>query len=587
MNILPEPSYFSIFKRLLKEHIRPYLRSLFWAILLMVIIASCTALQAWLMQPALDMLFVKRQANMLYIVPTAVVLVALVKGIASYSQSILMRTLGQRIITSLQLRLYRHLLYADLSFLSSFHSGKLLSRFTNDITLMRNAVSGTLTGIAKEFLSIIFLVGVMCYQSLELSAIALLVLLTGVLPLSKLGKRMRQVAYATQDQLGHFTSQLDETLRSVRVVKAYHQEETEVKRATSQIESLLTLYFRASKIGAFTSPLLETLSGVAVALIIAYGGVQILNEHTTPGRFFSFIAALIMAYKPIKSLADMNTNLQEGLTAASRLFELLDTHPTIADAPNALALSQVKGEITFNQVTFGYSDSETSPILDNISLTIPAGQTIAFVGPSGGGKSTILNLLLRFYDPTQGEVLLDGHPLSQIALASLREHISFVGQEVMLFDDTVRANILYGRPQASEEEVIKAAKAAAAHEFIMELPQQYDTPIGQQGNRLSGGQRQRLAIARALLRNSPILLLDEATSALDSITEQQIQHSLQQLRHHQTTIIIAHRLSTIQHADCIYVIRHGKIMEHGSHKDLLAKKGAYWLLHSRQQDHDS
>lgn len=578
MDLSSSDSSMFLIKRLFKEYISPYFHKLILATLCMILAAAATAGNAWMMQPALDKIFLQKNAAMLIYIPLGVVLIALIKGGAAYFQSILMKYVGQRVVTDMQLKLYSHLLYSDLSLLNSHSSGRLISRFTNDITVMRGAVSTVLTGIARELLTVVFLLGLMIYQSGVLSVIAFTVFPIAIYPIIRLGKRMRKIANKTQEELGNYTSQLDETFQGIRVVKAYQREAFEISRARHIIEGIFALYVKAARTESITSPIMEALSGIAIAAVIWYGGTEVINGTTTPGSFFSFVAALIMSYKPIKSLADLNSSLQEGLAAAKRLFAILDITAEIQDKPGSVPLQLQGGHILFDQVDFHYMPGKKA--LDGLSFTVPSGKTVALVGASGSGKSTIMNLILRFYDPVGGTITIDGMRTCDVTLASLRENLSLVSQEIVLFDDTVLANILYGKLDASREQVIEAAKQAAAHEFIMELPDGYDTRIGQRGFSLSGGQRQRLSIARAILKDSPILLLDEATSALDPISEQLIQAALDRLKEGRTTLVIAHRLSTVQNADIIYVINEGKVAESGTHTELLLKKGQYSRLYA-------
>ncbi|MDC0034032.1 ATP-binding cassette domain-containing protein, partial [Alphaproteobacteria bacterium] len=365
-----------------------------------------------------------------------------------------------------------------------------------------------------------------------------------------------------------------------RHVRADGMENYEIDRARAAIEKIFILMQKASRVRSITHPVMETLGGIAIAVVILYGGIQVLSGATTPGTFFSFITALLLAYQPLKSLANLNASLQEGLAAAHRIFQLIDKEPDIQDRPDAKDLGDVTGTLMLENVRFGYEPGTAA--LDGVDIEIPAGQTIALVGSSGAGKSTVLNLIPRFYDCDDGRVLIDGHDVRDVTLASLRANIALVSQDITLFDDTVRANIFYGRPGASEDDITASAKAADAHEFISALKDGYDTHVGSRGLKLSGGQRQRIAIARAMLKNAPILLLDEATSALDSETEQQVQAALGKLAQGRTTVVIAHRLSTVMEADRIYVMAAGRILETGSHAELLAKSGAYARLHAVQ-----
>jgi ATP-binding cassette, subfamily B, bacterial MsbA len=401
-----------------------------------------------------------------------------------------------------------------------------------------------------------------------------------VLPVIKLGKKMRRVATKTQEEMGQFVASLNDTFQAIRIVKAYHNEQYEATKAMGAMERLFALYIRAARLESASSPIMEMLSGVAISGVIWYGGYQVMSGQTTPGAFFSFIGAMIMAYKPMKSLSGLTANTQEGLAAVARYYALLDMPSKVREAKKAKPLAFKKGAVELKHVSFSYHAG--LPVLKDISITVAAGKKVALVGESGGGKSTLLNLILRFYDPQKGRVLVDGQDIRTVTFESLRKVVGIVTQESLLFDDTIRMNIAYGCPGASEKDIIRAAKSAAAHEFITKLPQGYDTLIGQLGVRLSGGQKQRIAIARAMLKNAPVLLLDEATSSLDTESEHHVQRALDTLMKGRTTIVIAHRLSTVKDADEIHVIRGGHIVESGTHAALLRKKGEYARLYARQ-----
>ena len=476
--------------------------------------------------------------------------------------------------------MFSHLMRADLGTFHDEASGRLISRFTNDIYLMRNALSNVLTSMARDTLSIIFLVGVMFYQSWVLALIAFMVYPIAVLPVLKLGRRMRKLSDSTQNNLGTLASKLDETFSGVRMVKAYGREEFEIARARTIIDRLCALYIKSARVQAAASPIIELLSSVAIAAVVWYGGAQVINGTTTPGAFFSFVTAMIMAYKPARALSSMNNYVQDGLASAARFFAVLDSKPTIQDAPDATSLKVPEGEIRLDHVSFHYTADGGG--IDDISLVVPAGKTAALVGLSGSGKSTIINLLLRFYDTQSGRIAIDDQDIRSVTQHSLREAIALVSQDTTLFDDTVRSNIAYGRLNATEEDIVAAATAAAADEFIQGMPNGYDTVIGPNGVKLSGGQRQRIAIARAILKNAPILLLDEATSSLDTESERAVQRALEILSRGRTTLIVAHRLSTILHADIIYVLQDGKIAESGSHAQLLKQGGRYAQLYGLQ-----
>jgi len=567
-------------RRLVGEFLRPHLGRMGLAFLAMGLVAAATAANAWLMQPMLDRVFVARDERLLLIIPAAVVGLAFVKGIANYAQVVLMTRVGQRIVADIQLSLFARLMRADLAFFHANPTGTLISRFVNDAGLLRNAATTVLAGIGKEAVTAAFLVALMFYQDWVLALIAFVVFPVALRPIASVGRRMRRVSADTQAELGQFMTLLDQTFQGARQVKAYGMESYETKRAGRLVERLFDLVERAARVRSIASPLMETLGGIAVALVILYGGHQVISGARTPGTFFSFVTALLLAYQPLKTLAGLNTSLQEGLAAAQRIFTVLDIEPAIRDKPHAETLRIKGGEIRFEDVHFVYGNG--APALQRLSLTVPAGKTVALVGASGAGKTTILNLVPRFYDVASGAVRIDGADVREVTLASLRAAIALVSQEVTLFDDTVRANIAYGRFGASDQEVVAAAKAAAADEFIRALPQGYDTPVGEHGIKLSGGQRQRLAIARAMLKNAPILLLDEATSSLDSESERHVQAALRLLMRGRTTVVIAHRLSTVIDADIIYVVDAGRVVESGSHAELIRRDGIYARLYALQ-----
>ncbi len=567
-------------RRLVAEFLRPHLGKVALALLAMVVVAATTAANAWLMQPLLDKVFVQHDETLLLLIPAAVVVLALVKGFAGYAQSVWMTTIGQRVVADIQMKLFARLMRADLAYFHASPSGTLISRFTNDAALLRGCATTVMAGIGKEAVTAVFLVALMFYQDWLLALIAFFSFPLAFRPLQKIGRRMRKVSANTQIELGQFMTLLTQTFQGARYVKAYGMEAYEMARAGRLVESLYRLVERAQRIRAISSPLMETLGGIAVALVVLYGGHQVFNGTRTAGAFFSFVTALLLAYQPIKTLATLNTNLQEGLAAAQRLFSVLDIEPEIRERADARPLAVAGGAIRFDAVRFSYGAGV--PALTDVSLDIPAGRTVALVGASGAGKSTIMNLIPRFYDVTAGAVEIDDQDVRDVTLASLRAAIGLVSQEVSLFDDTVRANIAYGRSGADDAEIEAAARAAAADDFIRALPQGYATPVGEHGVKLSGGQRQRIAIARAMLKNAPILLLDEATSSLDSESERQVQSALKALMRGRTTLVIAHRLSTVIEADLIYVIDKGRVLERGSHDQLIQRDGAYARLHALQ-----
>ncbi len=580
----PEPSSAALVRRLVRTHVRKHWGRLAAAAVCMVVVAAATATNAWLIQPVLDEVFLNHDRTMLYLVPAAVVVVSVINGIANYGQATMMGVAGQRIVAEVQADMFAHLMRADLAYLHRETSGRLVSNFLQDADLLRNAVARAITGMAKDVLMLVFLLGLMFVNNWELALVAFIVFPLALVPIRLLGQRMRNASRTMLERTGTFSALLSESIQGVRHVKANSREAYEIERASVAIRARLASWNEMVRNRAAAAPFMEALGGVAVALIVLYGGSQVIAGETTPGTFFSFIAALLFAYQPMKSLASLNSALQEGLAAATRIFALLDVEPSIVNAPDAQPLAVRRGEVRFDNVSFRYDDGRLA--LDGVSFVGEAGRTVAIVGPSGAGKSTLINLIPRFYEATAGAIRVDGTDVRGATLASLRQSIALVSQEASLFNDTVRANIAYGRPGASEDDIVACAKAAAAHDFITALPSGYDTVVGESGVLLSGGQRQRIAIARAMLKDAPILLLDEATSALDTESERHVQLALSRLARNRTTIVVAHRLSTVADADVIHVLADGRIAESGTHAELLLRGGLYARLYAAQGRED-
>ncbi len=575
---------FSLMKRLVKESVRPYIPQLTLALLFMAISSAAAALSMWLLKPVINDIFVNQNGDMLWPLGLAIVFVFLAKGLAQYGQAVAMSWLGLRIVTDFQISLYDHFMRMDLSFFHLHPSGTLVSRFTNDLVLMRNTATKVLTSVGKDVTLLVGMIVVMASTNWQLALVALVVFPLTIGPVLKIGKRIRKVTVNTQTQLGNQISLLGQTFSGIRHVKAYRMENYERRRVRDLTEIVRKLVFKSESTKALNSPIMEGVAGFAIALIIVYGGYQVIEGVKTPGDFFAFIGAAFMVYEPAKRLAHLNSEMQGGLAGAERYYRMREMEPTIIDRVDAPSLKVTGGTIRFERVAFSYEEDKTA--LRSLTLEVPAGKTVALVGPSGAGKSTVLNLVPRFYDVNAGTVCIDGQDVREVSIASLRKACSLVSQEIVLFDDTIRANILYGRMDASEEDVIKAAKNAAAHEFIMELPDGYDTMVGEGGLKLSGGQRQRISIARAMLKNAPILLLDEATSALDTESERKVQAALHELMKDRTTLVIAHRLSTVVDADLIYVIDRGRVVEQGSHQQLVDMDGIYARLYAMQFSED-
>ena len=574
----------TLVRRLAKEQLWPQRGRIALTFICMVFVAGSSAAMIYLLKDVVDQVLVARDRQMLYMLPGAIIGLALVSGIAGYFEAVNMEVIGHRMVANLQRMMYRSMIFSDLQFFHNNSVGNLISRFLNDVSMLRFSVAKALTGLVKDSLLVVFLVTILIVHNWFLALLTVIVFPLALYPIVRIGKRMRKISRNTQVETGEMTTLLEETFQGARHVKAYTMEEQETARAGSAIERVYDLLRKAARVQAISRPLMETLGGIALALAILYGGSQVIEGAMTTGELASFLAALLAAYKPMKNIANLNATLQQGLAAAQRVFSILDLAPSIADKEGAVELENIRGDISFSDVQFSYNEKSTA--LNGIDLDIAAGKTVALVGPSGAGKSTILNLIPRFYDADNGSVTIDGHDVRDLTLGSLRRCIGLVSQEISLFDDTIRANIAYGRPGATDEEVTRAATDADAHDFISALPNGYETPVGGRGVKLSGGQRQRIAIARAMIKDAPVLLLDEATSALDTETERQVQAALARLKQGRTTVVIAHRLSTIVDADTIFVMENGGIVETGTHHSLLAEDGAYKRLYLMQFSDD-
>ena len=566
----------TLIRRLAREYLRHHTTKIFFAVLCMIAVGLATGTQAKLIEPALDRVFTQGDTTLLWVLPLVFLAVSVVKGFASFGQAVLMQKTGLRLSVMMQTEMFDRMIDADLKFIHTDSTGKLISRFNNDVNFARDATVKTFTGFGRDLFTLIVLSGVMIQTHWKMAMVALVIFPVSIFPIMYIGRRIRRLSRRTQVSLGEFTSFLDEVFKGFRQVKAYGMEDYERGRARDVFERIYSLHYREGRTRSRSYPVMESLGGVVIALILAWGGYQIIHGDTTIGQFMTFFIAMGAAYNPLRSLANLNSSLQHGLAATERVFAMLDYRPNIADAPDAKPLVVKEGRVELKGVDFSYDEQNIA--LHGVTIDAPPGKTVALVGPSGAGKSTILNLILRFFDVQQGSVEIDGQDSRTVTLASLRQSMALVSQEVTLFNDTVRANILYGRSDASAEEVIDAAKSAAAHDFIMQLPLGYDTIVGERGLRLSGGQRQRIAIARAMLRNAPILLLDEATSALDSEAERQVQTALARLMAGRTTIVIAHRLSTVTSADLIYVLENGRVEDCGTHQELIRREGVYARL---------
>jgi subfamily B ATP-binding cassette protein MsbA len=526
-----------------------------------------------------DDLFAAKNADMLRVLPVAIIATFVARGVLDYGSTYLAQYVGHRVVADLRNETNAHIQHLSLDFFNREQTGTILSRVSNDVFLVGFSLTEIAASVLRDSLSLAVLIVVAFWHDWVLSLIAFVAFPASVLPIVRLSKKLRRFARKRQVSLGRLTALLQESVQGNRVVKAFGMEEYEKQRFAAECEALFQLAMKVVRIRAFTSPMLEILASFGIAGVVVYGGHSVISGGRTQGTFLAFLTALFLLYEPFKKLGKANTVLQQGLAAADRVFEILDTVPSVRDKPDAVVLSGVERGIDLEDVYFTYGEG---PVLRGVTLSIHLGEVVALVGPSGGGKSTLADLVLRFYEVTGGAIRIDGIDLRDMTMESLRAHIALVTQHTFLFNDSVRNNIAYGSMGRSQQAIEEAAKAACAHEFICALPDGYDTMIGELGVRLSGGQRQRLAIARALLKDAPILVLDEATSALDNESERFVQQALDTLMRGRTTLVIAHRLSTIRSADSIVVLVDGEIVEQGTHEQLLELNAEYRKLHDLQ-----
>ena len=547
----------------------------------MVVVAAMTSSVAWIMRYIVDAMTIPDNQGIVFMVALAVAGIFTVKGLATYVQVVSLTRAGNRIVATQQIRLYDKLLRQGVSFFNLTESSDLLMRVTQSAQAARMIIDLIVTSFVRDLLTLIGLLAVMFYQQPVLSAVALLVGPAAIFGIRVLVRKVRKIMEMEMASLAEIIKVIQETSTGIRIIKAFALEERMASRMARAVRDVEKRSNAISRLEAITSPLMDTLSGFAIAAVVALSAVQIFGvQGTTPGQLMSFVTALLMAYEPAKRLSRMRITIEAGMVGVRMMFGLLDQPETLAEHPNPVTMTKGPGRIVFDRVGFSYGAGR--PVINDLSLVFEAGKTTALVGPSGGGKSTILNLILRLYDPHEGTVTIDDLDIRLASFTSLRDKISFVGQDTFLFSASVSDNIRFGSPTASEEEVIAACKAANAHEFIEHLPQGYQTQVGENGAFLSGGQKQRLAIARAILRNAPILLLDEATSALDSKSEALVQEAIQRLTRDRTTVVIAHRLSTVLGADKICVIEAGTLAEEGTAKMLLARGGIFRSLYDQQ-----
>lgn len=569
-----------MYSRVWREYIADKWKWLTLAVILMIVAASFDALLVRQLKPVFDEVFIDKNRASLGTIGLTILVLYLLKGVFSYSQSVVMTKLSIRVIADMQRDIFKRLIRMDNAFFQNHSTGEIITRFTSDVAMVKDAVLNSLTTFVKDSASVVFLVVLMFFQSLEMACVVFFVFPLGIYPVAVCGRKMRKKTKKNQEANEGFFNLLSQSFNGIKIVKSYCTENDEYKELDKTIVKMNKLSFSMACLHALQSPLMEFFGGIAMAATLGYGGWQIMQGNMSPGNFMVFLLAIVAAYKPMKNIANLHMRMQMGVASMLRLYAMLDIVPAIRERPNAEKLNVEKGKIEIKNVSFSY-DGERE-VLHNVSLTVNPDETVALVGHSGSGKSTLINFLPRFYDPQQGQILIDGQDIRQVTLESLRRQTAYVSQDVILFNDTVKNNIRYGSPDAADEQVVAAAKAAAAHDFIMNLENGYDTVLGEHGSGLSGGQRQMISIARAMLKNAPILLLDEATSALDSQSEHIVQKSLEKLMKGRTSIVIAHRLSTIIDADRICVFNDGEIVEQGTHEELLALDGIYAQLYKIQ-----
>ncbi len=567
----------ALYRRLL-EFLKPYWVKLVIAMACMSVVSATSALYAYVVKNVIDDIFVKKNVAMLHLIPLGVILLFFVNGLFYYLQAYFMGYVGQRVITNIRNLIFANLQKQPLSFFDKTPTGQSISRIMNDVTLIQSTVSDSVTAILIDLFSIIGLIGVVFYRDWKLATISFIVLPFAIYPMVSFGKKLRKVGINTQKSVARLTSFLHETITGQRIVKAFSMETYENARFEEENEEMFRIIMKRTKIRALSHPVMEIIGGIAIAVVIWYGGSQVISGRSTPGTFFSFLAALFFLYEPIKRLNKENHNVQQGLAASQRVFEIIDRKPEIEDKPDAAELEEIHGVIELKNVSFKYDEKV---VLNNIDLKINKNEVVALVGESGVGKTTLANLIPRFYDITEGCLEIDGIDVRNVTLTSLRRNIALVTQDVILFNDSIRNNIAYG-VTPDQERLVRAASMAFAHEFIVKFAKGYDTMVGEKGVRLSGGQKQRIAIARALYKNAPILILDEATSSLDAISEIEVQRALENLMKGRTTIIIAHRLSTIMNANRIVVLEKGMIAQVGTHSSLIETDGPYKRLYELQ-----
>ena len=570
-----------ILKRLYKDYTSKYLKKILVAVFFTFLLAGSTSAVAYLLDPAIKQLFIEQDQSLIYVIPGLIILAFAIKGSSLYLAKIIMIGVSEEVRKDVQIDMFGSLIKADSQVIDNKHSGKFVTNLTNDVTMITNLISTVILNLFKDSLTLIGLLSVMFYQNWKLSLIAIIMIPLASITAKTLGKRMGKVVTQQMSKAGALNTYLIEIFKNHKLTKIFQKEEYEKKRATEFIIHLKEISKKIAIVFTRASPIMEFLTGIMIAILIFISAKFIANNELEVSNFFSFLAAMMLAYQPVRSLATLNIAIQQGLSGAKVVLPIIDSRPKIKDKKNSINLLVKDGQINFENVEFSYND-EDGQILNSINLNIPGKKSTALVGLSGAGKSTILNLIPRFYNINSGDIKVDNQSIYESSIYSLRKNISLVSQDTTLFDDTIKNNIAYANLDASEYEIKEAAKFSFADDFIEKLPKKYETLIGENGLRLSGGEKQRISIARALLKKSPIILLDEATSSLDAETENKIQKAISFLTKGKTTVIIAHRLSTILNADKIYVIEKGKVISEGKHDDLLKKSDVYLNFYQKQ-----
>jgi subfamily B ATP-binding cassette protein MsbA len=568
-----------VYKRLL-SYSRPYLRRIIIAMIASVGVAASDVAVAKLIQPLVDHVLAPGGETLINLVPYIVMGIALLKGGSRYIQEYFIKTAGQLVVQDLRNDLYKHTLRLSMGFYSKVQSGTVVSRIINDVATLQKSAADELVAIVREGLTLIGLVALLFFNDWRLALVAFIVLPVAIVPATHIGRRIKRYVHKSLSNIGNLTGILQEAFGGIKVVKAFGTEEKEKERFEAENHNYYRRIAKVIRYDSASAPIIELLSSMGAAGVLWYGLNRVMQGHITEGELLSFVTAMGMMYGPLKRLVKTNNVIQKAIGASERVFSMMDTPVDLDDIPDAPELGKVKGHVVFEHVDFGYDTEEL--VLHDFNLEVEPGTTVALVGASGAGKSTVIGLIARFYDPIRGHISIDGTDIAQVSQNSLKQQIALVDQEIFLFHDTIANNIRYARPEASDAEVIRAAQQAFADDFIAQMPQGFDTVIGDRGVRLSGGQRQRICIARAILRDASILLLDEATSALDTQSEAVVQNALENLMQGRTTFVIAHRLSTVMHADEILVMQHGRVVERGSHTDLLAREGRYFDLYQTQ-----